>query len=54
MVQYLTVHFQYKFNYFSMFILFKIKDMKPCPPNMFFNTENYAVKEFQHDERFPS
>jgi len=53
MLQFLTVHIKYKFNYFSTFILLKIKDMKPCPPNMFFNTEDYAVKVFPHDERFP-
>jgi len=49
MLQYLIVDFQYKFNYFSTFILFKIKDMKHCPPDMFFNDVNSAVEVFPHD-----
>jgi len=54
MLLYLTVYIQ---NYISLFVkpyfLFDIKDIKPCPPNMFFADVNYAVKVFPYDERFP-
>jgi len=27
--------------------------MKPCPPNFIFPVENYVIKIFPHDEKFP-